>query len=585
MKKSFPLFYKLLLSFIVCGIIPLVIISFLIYGLSVKFIDDMLYEQTYINLKSMHHELNMILKQYEDVVRSLQENEKIIQAVSDVDAQVNENEVYEEVFSALKDQSGKPPVYILNTSGSIVYSTHPLPHIYGVGIKNDWGIFREMLQTPHMTTIYPQKIDYPEGWSTLLSLGRNIYDEDGNHIGYILIDVKRDLMINIFRPHINGVPIHMVLLDDRLYTILDIQSSKMEGRFQNSRYLNNEKIIETKGLIQELEKDDYLNVTFYDEITDITTVAHVHYNIFQKLLEVMKTLLIVGCFISFLICCMISIVLAEHLSSPMKQLINLMGQVEKGDFSVCSDFNRNDEIGAVGTYFNQMVKQLKVYLDKIIEDQNKIRSTEIKMLQAQINPHFLYNTLDVIKWSAKLNHSEEVTTIVTNLAKILRNSIDCEDEFATVSQSVDFIKSYIAIQKIKYNNSFDVVINIEQSILEHRILRLILQPFVENAIIHGLTNLYYPGLITITGEQQDDFIMFQVIDNGVGMSEEQIKNLYTKKNEQHIGIYNVDKRIKLYYGNQYGVNIESTKNQGTKVLIKIPYLIGGSIQYDQSSHS
>lgn len=580
MKKSFPLFYKLLLSFIVCGIIPLIIISFLIYGLSVKFINDMVYEQTYLNVSSMHHELNGILKDYESIMKTLEKNEIIIDALSKVELNINDNKIYEEIYSALKDQSGKPPVYIINTSGDIVFSTNPLPHIYEVGVKNNWGIFRETLQSDHSTSIYPQKIEYPEGLSTLLSLGRNIYNEEGKHIGYIIIDVKRDTIINIFRPHRNGVPIHIVLLDDYLYTILDIQNPKMEGKYQNTSYLNKYKDVETKEFINELEKDNYLNVSYHDDFTDITTMACVHFNIFQKLHGIMKTLLIIGCFISLLICCIISIILAEHISNPMKQLMNLMGQVEKGDFSVYSKFNRNDEIGALGNYFNQMVQQLKVYLDKIIEDQNKLRSTEIKMLQAQINPHFLYNTLDVIKWSAKLNRPEEVTTVVTNLAKILRSSIDCEDELATVSQSIEFIKSYIAIQKVKYNNSFDVKTIIEPSILEYKTLRLILQPFIENAIIHGLANIYYHGLITITGEKQEDYILFSIIDNGIGMTEERVKSIMSKKNDNHIGIYNVNKRIKLYYGNQYGVDIESAKNQGTKVLIKIPYLIGGNIQYD-----
>jgi len=581
MKKSFPLFYKLLISFIVCGIIPLIIISILIYGLSVRFINDMIYEQTRLNLTNMHQELNVILKDYEDIMITLQSDETIMNALSNDLTKNNENKIYEKIYDALKNRTGKPPLYILNTTGDVIFSTNPLPHIYETGIKNNWGIFREVTQgNDGTTTIYPQKINYEEGKSSLLSMGRKILDSKGNPIGYVIIDVYRDTIINIFRPHINGVPIHIVVLDDYDYTVLDIQNPNMEGKFQNATYLNHAKDIEFKGFFSELERDSYLTISYKDTYSKTTTIANVHSNIFHQLNGIVKTLLIIGCFISLLICCLISIVLAEHISNPMKQLIYIMSKVEKGDFSAYTSFNRNDEIGALGTYFNQMVLQLKKYLDRLMEEQNKLRVTEIKMLQAQINPHFLYNTLDVIKWSAKLNKTEEVTSIVTNLAKILRNSIDCEEEYVSVRKSIEFINSYLAIQKIKYNDKFDVNIDIDPSILELKTLRLILQPFIENAIIHGLTYIDHTGLITIIGEKDGDDIIFYIIDNGVGMTEDTIKRISKSTNDNHIGIYNVDKRIKLYYGDKYGVHIESIEEKGTKVTIKIPYLTGGDNQYD-----
>ncbi len=573
-----PLFYKLFVTFILCSTIPLLIISGLMYGLSVNFLNKTIYDQTYTNVEGAHIRINDKIVEYEGIIQSIMNNDEIIQAISTGNEQeIHENTVYEIIYEALIEQSTKPVVHITNLSGSIAYSTTPFPETYRVGLKNKWGIFRDIDRKVNQTVIYPQKITYSSGKSSIISLGSQILNSEGKHVGYILIDVPREVILEEMKTIHSGLSLHIVLLDNNAYTLLDTQNSSMEGKFQRSSYLDHEKNLEYKSIKEEISKDSFLVVNFVDEKLGTRTIANVSSNIFQSFNRILGLILLIGAIVSLSISCIISYVLARFISHPIRELISIMGEVEEGTFSVKANARSNDEIGDLAKYFNQMLDRLNSYMNKVIEKQQQLRTTEIKMLQAQVNPHFIYNTLDVIKWSAKMGQKSEVVSVVTNLAKILRNSIDCDEEFVSVKRSISFIDSYLAIQKIKYNNAFKIIRNIDHTILECKVPRLIIQPFVENAIVHGLSNNSGNGEISIIGFVEADTIKFQIIDNGIGMTDEEIRKVSDNKSDQHIGIHNVDQRIKLYYGEDYGVHIESQKYKGTKVAITVPYLYEGEI--------
>jgi len=579
MKKTrIPLFYKLFATFILCSTIPLLIISGLMYGLSVNFLNKTIYDQTYTNIEVAHQRINDKITEYEGIVQVFLNNDEIIQAVTIENSDViQESVVYEIIYEALIEQNIKPVVHITNLSGSIVYSTTPIPEIYEVGLKNTWGIFRGINQNVNDTVIYPQKIAYLPGRSSIISLGTQIINHEGKHVGYILIDVPREVILEEMKAINSGLSLHLVMIDDNAYTLLDTQNSSMEGKFQRSSYLDYEKNLEYKSIKEEISKDSFLVVNFEDEKLGTRTIANVSSNIFQSFNRILGLILLIGAIVSLSISCIISYVLARFISHPIRELISIMGEVEEGTFSVKANARSNDEIGDLAKYFNQMLDRLNSYMNEVIEKQQQLRTTEIKMLQAQVNPHFIYNTLDVIKWSAKMGQKSEVVSVVTNLAKILRNSIDCDEEFVSVKRSISFIDSYLAIQKIKYNNAFKIIRNIDHTILECKVPRLIIQPFVENAIVHGLSNNSGNGEISIIGFVEAGTIKFQIIDNGIGMTDEEIRKVSDNKSDQHIGIHNVDQRIKLYYGEDYGVHIESQKYKGTKVAITVPYLYEGEI--------
>lgn len=223
---------------------------------------------------------------------------------------------------------------------------------------------------------------------------------------------------------------------------------------------------------------------------------------------------------------------------------------------------------------NEVMQKLDSILDKknIIELSTK--HAELLALQNQINPHFLYNTLDSIIWMAEGKKNEEVVLMTASLARLLRQSISNEDELVSIGQEIEYARGYLTIQKMRYKDKLEFWIEVEPSILNIRLIKLVLQPVIENAIYHGLKYKESRGLLLVKGFMKNGNAVLQVIDDGVGMDQETLDHIYERhKVDYHsngVGIYNVQKRLQLYYGNEYGIVYESKPGEGTTATITIP---------------
>lgn len=275
---------------------------------------------------------------------------------------------------------------------------------------------------------------------------------------------------------------------------------------------------------------------------------------------------------------LISLGLSHRLSKPIRVLQSDMKQVEKGNFDIQTEIGQMNEIGQLGRSFNLMVSRTKFLMEETILGQENKRKSELLLLQSQINPHFLYNTLDSIVWMAEQKQHEEVVLMTSALAKLFRASITKDQELIPIRVEMEHITNYLLIQKMRYNDELNYVIDIDEAILGFKTLKILLQPFVENAIYHGIRNMYGmdDGLITIRGRQSGDQVIFEVEDNGHGMTPEQVGRLFFRGEEdnrnQGIGIRNVNERIKLYFGHEYGIQIRSEIEEGTCITIVIPKL-------------
>ncbi len=582
-------FQRLFISYILCSILPLVIIGGLMYGLSLNFLNRTLEEQTSNSINAFHEGLHERVSAYESMILKIQKSLKISNSLASLPGEVTDsNEIYEILYDSMAGEAIKPVVHICNLDGSRGFSTAVFPESYRAGLMNNWGIFREVDNLTKGPVIYTQEMDDSPLERTLISVGDRIYDYSGEHTGYVLVEMPRQVVSEEARVFNSGVSMHMVMLDENGYTLFDMINSEMEGKFQQASYLDSEKIRNHKPVESLIEDNTFLYLKHRDETLNTVTVVNVSSNIFHAFSRILSLIMLIGSLFSLLVSVVLAVVQARSISSPIKELISVMGEVEKGAMEIRADLGSRDEIGDLGKYFNQMLDRLNIYMEKVIEKQKQLRTTEIKMLQAQIKPHFIYNTLDVIKWSVKLGQNEETISVVTNLARLLRFSIDSVEEFLTIRSNIEFINSYLAIQRIKYNNSFKVITDIDETLMDCMIPRLILQPFIENSIIHGFgkTN-QNDGIITISGHFSDcnsseregncRVIEFRISDNGIGMTEQEIKELTFERPENHIGIYNVDKRIKMYFGRDFGVSIKS-REHGTEVIIRMPSSMKGDPQ-------
>ncbi|OPH59956.1 hypothetical protein BC351_18715 [Paenibacillus ferrarius] len=280
-----------------------------------------------------------------------------------------------------------------------------------------------------------------------------------------------------------------------------------------------------------------------------------------------------GC---LLIALFISLFLSRRIAKPIKQLEASMKNVQKGNFDTVVDIREANEIGALSRAFNRMTYEIQELLKQNTLVQEMKRKSELQALQAQINPHFLYNTLDSIIWMAEGKKMVEVITMTYSLSKLFRLSISKGTDITPLADEIEHIRSYLNIQKIRYGDHLDFEIDIDPDLHMFKVLKVMLQPIVENAIYHGIKNKQEKGKIMIHGFRDEARLLLQISDNGVGMSSEQLDNVFKNKERASkgggIGVRNVDERIKLYYGNSYGLHIESEYDVGTTVYMTLPII-------------
>lgn len=267
----------------------------------------------------------------------------------------------------------------------------------------------------------------------------------------------------------------------------------------------------------------------------------------------------------------LSVRASRNITGPIRNLCTLTSRVAEGDFTAqTKDVESEDEIALLMDNFNDMTKEIGQLVEDMKRNHETLRLSETKLLQAQINPHFLYNSLSMINWKALEAEQEDISRITLSLSTFYRTALNKGKNILLVKDEIANIKSYLDIQLAMHDNSFDVVYDIDDSILKYETLNLILQPLLENAIGHGIdVKTDGRGEIRIEGKENGDFLDFTVSDNGVGMTKTQAALILSKSSNGY-GVSNVNERIKLYYGEKYAVKIESTPGAGTKVMLHFP---------------
>ncbi len=260
-------------------------------------------------------------------------------------------------------------------------------------------------------------------------------------------------------------------------------------------------------------------------------------------------------------------------SRPAKRLTKAMGEFEKNtDGFQFHPITGTKEIATISDSFEHMVLQIQRLVEQVRQEEISLRKTELKALQAQINPHFLYNTLDAIAWMCEEERNQDAEEMVNALAKLFRISISKGYELIPIEKEVEHAASYLKIQNYRYKNQFTYQFDVEDECLLYYCNKITLQPIIENAIYHGLDRMVEEGKIRIAIFEDGEDIVFTVEDNGVGMTEEECREILYRETSDRvgIGIKNVNDRIKIYFGEKYGLSIKSELDEGTKVIIRMP---------------
>lgn len=271
---------------------------------------------------------------------------------------------------------------------------------------------------------------------------------------------------------------------------------------------------------------------------------------------------------------MVSYLISRNLTRPIKRLQENMNEVEKGNFDIRVPVGHSKEISSLARSFNLMMMKIKELMNQIVVEQEFKRKSELNALQAQINPHFLYNTLDSIIWMAEGKKHDEVILMTSALAKLFRASLSKGQELIPIATEIEHITSYLKIQQMRYQDKIEFTVHIDSSLKRYMTLKVLLQPLVENAIYHGVKNKQGRGMIHIHGARIGQDIELRVIDDGIGMDEETIRTILDPSdahtNKVGVGIANVHQRIQLYFGSKYGLSYKSILHEGTTAIVTIP---------------
>ncbi len=397
-------------------------------------------------------------------------------------------------------------------------------------------------------------------------------------IGVLVIDVREDFLRSLFGNINISENSFSVIYDDKGGII-----SKSENAPQNSD-------IYSKSFAAEYLQNDKGSFTVKDQgetyyITFLTAGSSkwklVSYIPRQDMLIDIRTIyqnIIIFTLISILVSFMLSILMSLSISTPIKKLLKAIDRVRSGDFNTRIEVRKIDEVGIISEEFNDMLDDI----NRLVKENYLVRlreqETEINSLQAQINPHFLYNTLDTIGWQATLAGYEHIAKMISSLGSILRYGISRPNEVVNVEDEFTQIENYLHIQKCRYADRFTAELSMDPETRNKKIHKLMIQPLVENAITHGLESRESGGILKVSSCLQDDLLIVRVYDNGCGIDSASINKIMTgeyensKKKSSNIGIFNVKKRMELYYGEKHGLEIISEVGVFTEVILRFPLI-------------
>ena len=285
----------------------------------------------------------------------------------------------------------------------------------------------------------------------------------------------------------------------------------------------------------------------------------------------------------FSLLCLFNAFLFTRLNAPLKSLVKKINLIKNGNSDVLVSIEGNDEISQLSEGFNEMLTRVKELITKVHKSEMRRKNLEIKALQRQINPHFINNTIESIYMMSIINNDTQVAEMTSAFGRVVRYGISDSRDFVTVKEEIDHLNEYLFIQKVRFGSNLSISFNIDEEILDKKIIKLLLQPIVENSVQYGVELLDVAEKITISGYLSGDKLIFNIRDNGLGIEEERLSEIIAKINDfdndfSSIGLRNVNERIKLSFGDDYGIQIHSEKNKGTFVKLLLPDLSKEDLQ-------
>lgn len=554
----------------------------IVTGVSMKFTNTSIFENsseyTHTIIQQMNQNIDSYIDYMENIAYLISSNEDVQDYLFDEKID-NEGRyrILNQFQTILDSRSDIRNVGIISKNGRMLINdgSKSVNQDLDFNTQEWYATALEKPNGPILTSSHVQHIISGERpWVITLSRGIRDRSGSGEKEGVFFIDLNYSAISGLCDQSTVGTKGYAFILDAKGNIVYHPQQQQLYNELQT----------ENISLIMDTDEDTVLTGTGNDgklysisrsEKTGWTVVDCTNVKELLSKSRQAQSVYVLTAIILVIVALLFSRFMARSITLPIQKLRDSMKKVQEGDFSV-SDVvvDSKNEIGSLTKSFDVMTHRIHELMEQNVHEQEEKRKSELKALQSQINPHFLYNTLDSIIWMAEGKKNEEVVLMTASLARLLRQSISNEDEVVPIANEVEYARGYLTIQKMRYKDKLEFQIEVDSSILYIPLIKLVLQPIIENAIYHGLKYKESKGLLIVKGFMKDGNAVLQVIDDGVGMDEETLAHIYDKHKVNYhsngVGVYNVQKRLKLYYGEDYGITYTSELGKGTTATITIP---------------
>ena len=523
-------------------------------------------------LESAESNTSMIIDNINNVSKMIISSDNIQNTLKKTHEQgrekIEDNDISNYLIQFTNFNSTISSIYVLDDYGNKYYSENVFYKNYELEKIESCDWYQELIDKKGG---YILKLNgggfFGNDGNNYVSLIRVISDiNTGQKIGILIINMNKNAFYDLSLKLSNKYGTQLIIKNDKdeLITRPDVDTEILNG-IKKGTYSDSN----VGFLVKEIDKKDYIVSSFKTPNYNWELTTVMQYNESPQQTKYMKYFVIYFSIINFLLIVMGSIIISKFITSPIKKLCESMKGIENGEFKPVYVKTYNDEVGELKKGYNIMISKINLLLDKIRADEKSKRQTELNLLMSQIKPHFLYNTFDTINSLALSGENRTIYEMIKALGKFYRTSLNNGKDIITIEEEIKTVQSYLIIQNIRYKDMFEVEYNLDPNCNDFRILKLVLQPLVENAIYHGIRSKKDKGRIRISTCVEEEKVVLILEDNGCGMDELQIKNINENKTTG-IGVRTTKERLRVFYGEEHEFIVESKKNIGTKIIIKMP---------------
>lgn len=558
---NLPFKYHILISLLFVALLPLLLCSFLM----VRMYDMTLRRQANIEserqLTEIQSRIGILFQSCETACINLCEDGAASNVMIDNTTVDIQKDIYVSLYQAVQDVSTYVKFSLYDAGGKLKFSTDNNPST--TSLPTYWGLLRKASNSSSMV-YYGYDSVLEKDSDALMHTAYSLESPSGARMGYVVADFTS----TSFERLLDGLyssKSSLIFLDSNynlIYSSEDFDADFIT-MLRNQIFHNNPLLDESGTHTQCYWVKEPLS-GYYILLLNSSVIS-------SSARQTMQTISLLAAIICLVLCVIISLYLSQSISHPISDLAAAMKKVKHGNLSIRIHTKRKDELGQLTDNFNQMTRDLEDYLKRSVQRQKDLNETRLKLYQTQLNPHFLYNTLDTIKWTAKIHNISDIASLAENLAFILRKSI-AGDPFVTLHEELDTIDSYIGIQQIRFSGRFLYEKEVPDLLENCLIPKLILQPLVENSILHGLADREN-GYICIFANQVGENLRISVTDDGCGIDNDMLQWLNSPEPEKqsgHLGLYNIVHILKLYYGKEYGLSAATVPDGGTTITVMLP---------------